>query len=233
MAIIILLAAVVAIVSLLILTRPLNKSDIRALAYKRRNLAISAYYTFDTDEYWISPEAKKKMQPHGSLYELSPPISLNSFPSFAAALLKYKKHEWIIIGFEREGLVVKLWVNKGQDSETACLKLSLSSLLAIAKEQNCTTVLFLHNHPNPNPSQFSTSRPSENDLSFTQTLANLLVPESVNLLAFICERGRHYEYWRSIHNEFLPIESFVKAIEQEASEANWWKYLILRIELLR
>lgn len=222
-----------AIVSLFIFSRPLNESDIHALAYKRRNSAISAYYTFDTEEYWISPEAKKKMQPHGSLYELSSPTSLSSFPSFAAALLKYKKHEWIIIGFEREGLVVKLWVNKGQDSERAYLKLSLSSLLAIANEQNCTTVLFLHNHPNPNPSQFSTSRPSENDLAFAQTLANLLVPEGINLLAFICERGRHYEYWRSIHNEFLPIESFVKAIEQEASEANWWKNLMLRMELLR
>jgi len=95
----ILLTGLVIVIFLLLHLRPLNEGEVKALAIKRRHNVIFKYYNFDMDEYAANKNFKKRMNPNGKFYEID--HDLHSFPSIAAALLKYKKHEWIIISFEK------------------------------------------------------------------------------------------------------------------------------------
>ena len=220
------------VIAFIYFSRPLNETEIYNLAIKRRKNAINEYYDFDIKEYYVAPEVRKKIKPTGLFYSLSPPISLESFPSIAAALLKYKKHEWVILGFEKDGYVEELWINKGHDAMSANLELDLSTLVETIVEKHYTSVLFLHNHPNPDPNRYSTRDPSEADLIFANQLKDLIVPQGVNFLAFVCERGRHHEFLRSISRCFMPLENFLKEIQQETRESTRWKNFELRMELL-
>ena len=77
--------------------RPLNNNEIIQLGSKRRTSEIKNYYTFDRSESVVNKSFKSGMDTAGKYYHVNE--RLTSFPSTAAALLKYKKHEWVIIGF--------------------------------------------------------------------------------------------------------------------------------------
>jgi hypothetical protein len=102
-------------VLLLILThlRPLKENEMEKLSSKRRGKAIHQYFTFDHQEYNVDKIFKKKMNPNGKFYRIDE--KLYHFPSTAAGLLKYKKHEWIIIAFEKNKNISICWLNKGFD----------------------------------------------------------------------------------------------------------------------
>nr|MBC7244231.1 hypothetical protein [Chloroflexota bacterium] len=80
--------------------RPLNEGEINQLATKRRNKQIRGYFSFAAGEFDVNREFKKRMNPNGTFYRINE--GLFEFPSIAAALLKYKKHEWISIAFENQ-----------------------------------------------------------------------------------------------------------------------------------
>lgn len=69
------------------------------------------YLSFDYKEFAVNKGFKKQISPNGSVYEINE--ILFEFPSKAAVLLKYKKHEWVIIAFENEKNVYLIWPNKG------------------------------------------------------------------------------------------------------------------------
>ena len=78
--------------------RPLTDDEIFKLAQKRRNKTIRNYFLFDNREYNVNKEFKN-MRADGRFYKIEE--RLFEF-LLAAGLLKYKKHEWIIIAFEKE-----------------------------------------------------------------------------------------------------------------------------------
>jgi acetylglutamate synthase len=83
----------------------LRDSERLTLARVRRDNAVNAFYTFDRSEHSVNQEFTKNMSAHGAFYETN--IPLRWFPAKAAALLKYKKHEWRILAFGRNGVVDK------------------------------------------------------------------------------------------------------------------------------
>jgi hypothetical protein len=96
-----LLIVIAVLLLLFIIThlRPLNAREVKIFANKRRDKMIYQYFNFNQHEYSVDKTFKKNMNPNGMFYEIDE--NLYSFPSIAAGLLKYKKHEWIIIAFEK------------------------------------------------------------------------------------------------------------------------------------
>ena len=202
--------------------RPLNVKEINQLGNKRRLKGIDNYYSYTKNETRASKEFKSRMDKDGELYDINE--SLFGFPAKAAALLKYKKHEWIIIGFEKERSVFQIWCNKGEDKTKVEFKLTLQQILVIAMRNNVTTVLAFHNHPNPNPSRYRTNRASETDLDTADRLSSMLTNNDINLLEFVCERGRTFEYYRSISKRFLPLTNYVNEISKMNGQSRWGNF---------
>lgn len=141
-------------------------------------------------------------------------LRLSDFPAYAAGLLKYKKHEWIIVAFERNRSVELTWMNKGEDASQVNCGISMLLLQAAAANASCGSILVFHNHPNPDPSRYSFHNASDQDEKSANALASELRTRGLNLLEFVCERGRHYEYWRSVCDMFLPLHNFKQDIER-------------------
>jgi hypothetical protein len=226
---IIFLLSVVLILSLFILTHvhPLSEYEIERLSEKRRGNKISWYYFFSTKEMGINKDFKKRINPNGAFYSMSERLS--DFPSLAAALLKYKKHEWLVIAFEKEKQINMIWVNKGIDRTQVGLFLPLNKIIEIAKQKGDTTVFMFHNHPNTNPNYYSCTKPSERDLESAEAWAKALNANGLNNFEFVCERGRHYLYYRSISESFLPVITFIKEVEH-SNGISKWKNLKLHLE---
>lgn len=208
---ILVLLALVAVLGIVVVThlRPLSSAEVNTLASKRRGRSVRSYFSFDNHEYNPNKEFKKRMEANGSFYHVKEGIF--EFSSSAAALLKYKKHEWIIIAFEKEKTVNLIWVNKGFDRSSVSLYLPNEALIKTAK-QYATSVLIFHNHPNINPNYYSYIKPSEKDIASAKQFAMLLNNNDINLVEFVCERGKHYEYFLSASSSFLPVQEFIQAI---------------------
>ena len=86
------------------------------------------------------------MNPNGKLYRINEPLFV--FPSIAAALLKYKKHEWIVIAFEKEKKISSAWLNKGFDRSGVSPYLSVQDI-ADAEIKTADCVVFITINPTP------------------------------------------------------------------------------------
>jgi len=187
--------------------RPLTEGEVEQLAAKRRSQQLARYFSFHMGEVSVDRRFKKRMKPRGEFYEISQDLS--QFPSTAAALLKYKKHEWIIIAFEKDRHVQLVWANKGVDGSSVSPALSTPRTAEIAGRRGFSSVLFFHNHPNPSPTRYDCTNPSEQDLRSASLRAQVLNTHGANMLAFVCERGRHYRYFLAAADRFLPVSGFV------------------------
>lgn len=193
--------------------KPLNTDEIEQLGNKRRGKQVRNYFSFTNQTSEINAEFKKKLNPNGALYH-SEDISLFEFPSHASALLKYKKHEWIILAFEKNEIVDLIWLNKGSDRSGVSAYLSKEMIVDIAKKDKYISVLIFHNHPNSNPQYYDCSNPSNQDLESADEYAQIFNEHGINLIEFICERGHHYEYYISPSIKFLPQKNFISDIEK-------------------
>lgn len=211
------------------LSRPLTSYEMTSLATIRRNKAIRSYYSFDCREYTPDTDFKKKMKPTGQMYIIND--SLWEFASSAASLLKGKKHEWIIIGFEKNERVNKMWANKGLDNSCVSVFFSPEQLVDFAKQDNYQSVLMFHNHPNSNPGRYDCSMASNQDRITANQYANVLNANGINLLEFVCERGQHHEYFLATPNSFMPVETYLNDI-QNNNGISRGKNMDLQIEMM-
>ena len=193
--------------------RPLNENEMEKLSFKRREKAIYQYFTFEHREYNVDKNFKKRMNPNGKFYGIDE--RLYNFPSTAAGLLKYKKHEWIIIAFEKNKKISICWLNKGFDSSSVSPYLAVHDLIDIAEREGYATVLIFHNHPNSNPNHFDCSKPSHQDIKSANERAPKLNSSGVNLLEFVCERGKHHQYFAKYSDLFLPISEFLDVVRSQ------------------
>jgi hypothetical protein len=207
--------------------RPLTASEIRYLAKKRRRKSIADYFTFSSDEFMPDIAFKRQMNPNGAFYYVDE--SLYDFPAIAASLLKYKKHEWIIIGLEKRGRIKTIWVNKGKDNRSVESYLSPEKIASMGYETDASTILIFHNHPNSNPNLYSNTKASKQDYVSAKIFAKEINAKGGSLIEFVCERGNHYEYFRSVSDSFLPVAGIVKEIEN-LNGISKWKNLILHLE---
>jgi len=202
----------ISIVFILTHVRPLNEDEVEQLGTKRRCRQIHRYFSFSAGEFNVDKDFKKRMNPNGTFYRINE--GLFEFPSIAGALLKYKKHEWIIIAFEKQKQVNVIWLNKGFDRSGVSPYLSVEDIANYPKRENYTSILIFHNHPNTNPNHYDCRRPSSRDLASANEFAHVLNMHGINLVEFVCERGIHYQYFLSPANSFLPLSEFVLAIDK-------------------
>lgn len=202
----------VVLLVVLLHSRPLDEQQIAALGMRRRTRSIEAYFQSDNRQYSVNLSFKKSLDPGGQFYLTAWPLS--STPATAAALLKHKKHEWVIIAFERNGQVQFIWVNKGNDNRSVSLFLSAGVMLETALRNNCTSVLVFHNHPNHDPRTYDCTHASETDRNSAYQSSRVLNLRGVNLVEYVCERGRHYRYCMYPSVFFMPIGQFTQAIRR-------------------
>jgi hypothetical protein len=100
----------------------------------------------------------------------------------------------------------------------------------IANKKGCTSVMIFHNHPNHNPNQLDCTKPSQQDLISADDYAIKLDYYSVNILEFICERGRHYQYYAYHTDSFYPLKDRIEEIEKHNGTSMFWN---LRLHLER
>ncbi|MFA7382806.1 MAG: hypothetical protein WC001_05095 [Desulfurivibrionaceae bacterium] len=207
--------------------RPLQEHEISSLATKRRKRNIEAYFQLDNTERSVNAEFKKSLNPRGVFYRVDLP--LHSTASTVAALLKYKKHEWIVIAFEKGKQIGHLWVNKGYNNSSASIYLTINEALGTAVQHGYSSILMFHNHPNSNPNKYNCTQASETDLATASLWASTLNPGGINLAKYVCERGRHYRYWMSPSESFLPFADFTEGISK-ANHLSKFGNLLLHME---
>ena len=191
------------------------------MARKRRKRAADAYFSFEQKRMTVDSFSKKSMYAAGALYHVSHP--LRAFPAFAAALLKSKKHEWIVVAFEKNGNIESYWVNKGPDRNSVNVHLADDTIIQLAQGTSASTVLWFHNHPN------AVLLPSQQDIHSAAHYSQLLNAKGMNLLDFVCGRGYFKEYYRSISDAFFPAQQFVPSI-RSANSTSKWQNLKLHLE---
>jgi len=91
---------------------------------------------------------KKRMKKEGKFYHLGDFYNTKEkFIGFINELLRYKKHEWTVIGFCQGNKVIKFWTNKGKDGTTGVIGLDLQETIRICKNEGYNKILLCHNHP--------------------------------------------------------------------------------------
>ena len=153
-------------------------------------------------------------------------------PSRVAALLKFKKHEWVVIAFVRSLHVRLLWWNKGPDGTQVWSFLPDDEVKRVLRRHDCDAVAVLHNHPSPDPSRYRVNLPSERDLHSAAHWRQRLAHDDVSLLEFVCERGVPYLYFASFADSVLSVAPIIKEIAAE-NDLGAFRNYGLRVELAR
>jgi hypothetical protein len=192
---------------------PLNGEEIQTLAEKRRIIEVNNYFVFSEAETTVNLKFKSGLDASGRMYVISK--KLQKLPSYVAALLKSKKHEWIVVAVEKDQLVEYMWVNKGPNKSSVALFIPFEELIRRANSISANTLLVFHNHPNPNPNRYDCTNPSQIDLDTAKKWEEQLGNNNLNLIEFVCERGLSYRYHSYISDKFMPVIDFRKKLEIE------------------
>lgn len=191
---------------------PLNAQELLALSRKRqRNQALSKF-DFSMIQHSADPAEKKAMKSQGELVRCE--LDYSAAPARIAGLLKYKKHEWIVIAFINAFHVRHLWWNKGPDGTTVWSFLRDHSLSATIKSLKPDCIAILHNHPNPYPSCYRMNTPSEEDLRSAGFYAEEFSKHGISLLEFICERGVPHLYYASFCDSVVSVSRIAEDISR-------------------
>lgn len=206
----------------------LNVDEIARLAQKRRRNRALYEYRFCSVQRPADPAEKKAMKSAGEF--VSCDLDYNDAPSRIAGLLKYKKHEWIVIAFISAKRVIRLWWNKGSDRTQVRSLLRDHAFERTLRLLRPDAVAILHNHPNFDPSRYRMSLPSDVDLNTASFCHQQLAPQGISLLEFICERGAPHLYYAGFSGTVVTIEPILKEI-QSLNGTGIFKNYSLRKEL--
>lgn len=188
--------------------RPLDEGEIEALANKRRERKAREEYSFAEA---IVPEGKVSLPARGAMLDMD--ITVRLFPAWVACQLKGKKHEWLAVGFARGGIVERAWFNKGPNNVEVSLELEFSEIERVIRRHKVEALLVLHNHPNPDPGRYRCDQASEQDMVFARAMHREF--GQWHIIKFVCERGNHHEYWRSVGTEAMPLKPFIEKAESD------------------
>ena len=209
---------------------PLNDDEVRRLAWKRRRNGALSIFAFSVAPQRVHPAEKKAMRSRGEFVDCD--LHWREMPSRVAALLKFKKHEWVVIAFVRSLRVRLLWWNKGPDGTQVWSLLPDDEVKRVLRRHDCDAVAVLHNHPKPDPSRYRMNLPSRRDLHWAAHWRQMLAKEDVSLLKFVCERGVPYLYFASFADSVLSVAPIVREIVAE-NDLSAFRNYGLRVELGR
>jgi hypothetical protein len=209
---------------------PLTSEESLRLAQKRRRVRALFEYRFSMIRRPADPAEKKAMKSQGEF--VSCDMDYHNAPTQIAGLLKYKKHEWIVILFITSNRVFRLWWNKGSDGTRVWSFLGNSVFQSTISAMRPDAVAIIHNHPNPDPWRYQVHFPSEADLRSAGFYDGLLRKHDVTLLEFVCERGTPHLYYASFTDRVVPVEPILRDI-QSVNGTGVFKNYSLRKELER
>lgn len=200
------LVLVVLAVMVLVWGKPLRENEVAHLANKRRMRQILKYFSFPHLLSYADSKFKSTLKPDGALYPAD--IEVRLLPSYVGSLLKYKKHEWIVIAFVRERKCIRLWANKGVDRNGVAVALPVEHFGKIAKANGCEILMVFHNHPASRPDLFRYDLPSSQDVQSADSYATVLNAQGISSAEYVCERGHAYRYALHPAQNLFPEEDF-------------------------
>jgi len=210
------------------LSQPLSEDQLWRGAEKQRRRAVEELLRPAPLEVAADPVYKGSMKAEGRWDRL--PLALPHVPSFVGDLLKYKKHEWIVVGLvEAEGWV-SLWMNKGEDRMSVASHLGREGVAERARRTGAYLVALFHNHPNPDPARLVLTAPSQQDERLAHEWAAFLNALGISVAAYVCERGRAHRYAAYAADNLFPVARFYTAL-REANDRSWWHNVRLRLRL--
>lgn len=204
---------------------PLSDDEILKLSQKRTHKYIKKNYTFNNVPVAVNKEFKSSLKPNGCWYNANE--SLASFPSYIAALLKGKKHEWVVLAIEKDGIVYGFYANKGYDNSSVSFNCDLDYIMRKCEEYGCSTIMRFHNHPNENPSRQTCLLASEQDKSSALWCSGQ-VNHSYNWLDFVCERGNFIKFFEQYSPVFIPKVARSEYIQTENNISKFKNYKLHR-----
>ncbi len=185
----------------------LTDDEINELATSQRFWDTYNYLGFTESQFEVNKEFKSALNKNGRLYNCNE--TLTNFPSIASALLKGKKHEWIIFAFAKDKMVYSFYTNKGNDNQSVAPNLSSDYINKIAKDSGADMVLEFHNHPN------AVLSPSQQDLVSANYFGEIFTKNRLNFSAFVSGAGRFYQYGWWFTESFLTINDYFERIKKE------------------
>lgn len=198
--------------------KPLNEKEIKKLSEKRKRKYIKHNYNFVWYNLSVNKTFKSSMKPSGNWYDVRE--ELRTFPSLISALLKGKKHEWVVIAIENNCLIYGFYANKGVNNSTVSFNCDFQYLINKCEQYNCNTIMRFHNHPNENPKKQTCLLASKQDFISAESCADI-VNSKYNWLDFVCERGKFIKFYEKYSPNFLPD---CAKIENIASKNNISKF---------
>jgi len=204
---------------------PLNENELLQLSKKRTREYIKKYYQFNKVTVTVNKQFKASLNPEGKWYTTEMELSL--FPSYIAALLKGKKHEWVVLAIEKDGVVCGFYANKGRDKSSVSFNCSLTEVMRKCELQDCSTILRFHNHPNGNPNHETHLLPSKQDKMSAKSCAERVI-HSYNWLDFVCERGNFIKYFEQYSPAFSPKAAQIEQIRLENNISKFRNYVLHR-----
>lgn len=185
----------------------LTEDEINELANSQRFWDTYNYLGFIESQFEVNKEFKSALNKNGQLYNCNE--SLNNFPSIASALLKGKKHEWIIFAFSKNKIVYSFYINKGTDNQSVAPNLSSDYINKIAKDGGADMVLEFHNHPN------AVLSASQQDISSANYFGKIFTNNGLNFSAFVSGAGRFHQYGWWFTENFFDINNYLEHIKKE------------------
>lgn len=159
------------------------------------------------------------MRADGRLHRVEYPLW--NAPAIIASHLKYKKHEWIVFAFEKDRVITALWTNKGPDGTTVSPFISHDRACDFARQNQCSSLLRLHNHPNPDPQRFRMLAASEQDTLSSNHLAGVCKEHKLNFADVVCERGFFHVFRFDAHESFMPLAGFENQVHIENGQSRY------------
>lgn len=194
-------------------SRPLSEDEILQLAEKKMIADTKSGFEFRFIE-GVAPSRslKSSLNPDGEFYECQ--VRINDFPTFAAQLLKGKKHEWVIVAVCDDIFVKGFWANKGPDGKEVWFYCSIDYICEKAQNLGCKTIMRFHNHPNGNPNYEDHLLASQQDKRSAMACADDCEELGKSWIDFVCERGRFLKFYQNIVWENYKSDFFVGLIKQ-------------------
>lgn len=177
------------------------------------NRFLDKKYVFSKKSFYIDKSFKTNLETKGCWYPCN--ILVSHFPSYISCLLKEKHFEWVVLGIESQGYVKSFWINRGGDSSQVAFKCSLGEIASKCEENNCYTVLRLHNHPNPNPRLYNTLLASSKDYESAQSCSEYFSAKGINWMDFVCSQGQFVCFFKNISPSFqIPGNSVSEYVDE-------------------
>lgn len=185
----------------------LSDIELRELAIARRFWDTYNYLDFTETQFEVNKAFKSTLNKNGQLYNCNE--QLKNFPSIASALLKGKKHEWVIFAFARNKIVFSFYTNKGNDNQSVAPNLSANYITKIANDNNADMILQFHNHPN------AVLSASQQDLTSANYFGKIFTSNKLNFLAFVSCAGRFYQYGFWLTETFYNMNDYLEIIRKD------------------